>query len=67
MKKAIVYMPDDLLAEIDAEADRTGASRSAVMRDLTYTALRRRRANRATEIQTLLDHDGPMEARPPNG
>ncbi len=59
MKKVFVYMPDDLLAEIDAEADHTGASRSAVMRELTYAALRRRRADRATEIQTLLHHTGP--------
>lgn len=58
MTKVVVYMPDDLLAEIDAEADRTGASRSAVMRDLTYTALRRR-SDRATEMQTLLHHTGP--------
>jgi hypothetical protein len=59
MKKVVVYMPDDLLAEIDAEADRTGASRSAVMRDLTYTSVCRRRVNRATEMQTLLHHTGP--------
>lgn len=56
MRKVVVYMSGDLLAEIDAEADRTGASRSAVMRDLTYAALRRRRADRATEMQTLLRH-----------
>ncbi len=59
VKKVVVYMPDDLLAEIDAEANRTGASRSAVMRDLTYAALRRRRTNRATEMQALLHHAGP--------
>ena len=59
MKKVVVYMPDDLLVEIDVEADRTGASRSAVMRDLTYTALRRRRGDRATEMQTLLHHTSP--------
>ena len=60
MKKVVVYMPDDLLAEIDAEADRTDANRSAVIRNLTYAALRRRRrADRATEMQTLLDHSGP--------
>lgn len=59
MKKVFVYMTDDLLAEIDAEADRTGASRSAVMRDLTYTALRRCQVDRATEMQALLDHTGP--------
>jgi len=59
MKKVFVYMPNDLLAEIDAEADRTGASRSAVMRDLTYVALRRRRVNRATEMQSLLHHLRP--------
>ena len=59
VKKVVVYMPDDLLVEIDAEADRTGASRSAVMRDFTYAALRRRRVNRATEMRVLLDHIGP--------
>jgi Ribbon-helix-helix protein, copG family len=59
MRKVVVYIPDDLLAEIDAEADRTGASRSAVMRDLMYTALRRRRVDRAAEMQTLLHHTGP--------
>jgi ribbon-helix-helix CopG family protein len=59
MEKVIVYMSDDLLTEVDAEANRTGASRSAVMRDLTYTALRRRRADRATKMQTLLHHTGP--------
>jgi D-serine deaminase-like pyridoxal phosphate-dependent protein len=59
MKKVVVHMPDDLLAEIDAEADRTGASRSAVMRDLAYAALRRRRVDRATGIQALLRHTDP--------
>jgi hypothetical protein len=59
MKKVVVYMPDDLLAEIDAEADRTGASRSAFMRNLTYAALRRRRADRATEVRALLRHTDP--------
>jgi len=58
MKRVVVYMPDDLLAEIDAEADRTGASRSAFMRDLTYAALRRR-PDRATGIQGLLRHTAP--------
>jgi ribbon-helix-helix CopG family protein len=59
MKRVVVYMADDLLAEIDAEVDRTGASRSAVMRDITYAALRRRRADRATEMRALLNHTGP--------
>jgi hypothetical protein len=59
MKKVIVYISDDLFVEIDAEADRTGASRSALMQNLTYAALGRRRANRATEMQTLLRHTNP--------
>lgn len=59
MKKVVVYMPDDLLTEIDAEADRIGASRSAVMRDLMYAALHRCRVDRATEMQALLHHAGP--------
>jgi hypothetical protein len=59
MKKVVVYIPDNLLTEIDAEAVRTDASRSAVMRDLACAALRRRRVDRATEMQTLLHHTGP--------
>jgi len=59
MKRVVVYIPDELLAEIDAEASRTGGSRSAVIRDLTYAAMRRRRVDRATEMQTLLHHTGP--------
>lgn len=59
MKRVLVYVPDDLLAEVDAEADRTGASRSAVMRDLTHAAMRRRRIDRATGMQALLRHTSP--------
>jgi D-serine deaminase-like pyridoxal phosphate-dependent protein len=59
MKRVLVYVPDDLLAEVDAEADRTGARRSAVMRDLTYAAMRRRRVDRATGMQALLRHSNP--------
>lgn len=56
MAKVMVSMPNDLLAEVDAEASRAGTSRSAVMRDFADAALRHRRADRATAMRALL-HD----------
>lgn len=49
-------MPDDLLSEVDAEADRLGTTRSAVLRGFADVALRRRRADRAAAMRTLLTH-----------
>lgn len=47
-------MPEDLLAEVDAEASRTGRTRSAVLRSFADAALRRRRTDRAAAMRTLL-------------
>jgi metal-responsive CopG/Arc/MetJ family transcriptional regulator len=55
MAKVMVSMPDDLLAEVDAEALRSGANRSAVLREFAVAALRRRREDRAAAMQTLLE------------
>jgi metal-responsive CopG/Arc/MetJ family transcriptional regulator len=54
MAKVMVSMPDDLLAEVDAEASRVGTSRSAVLRGFADAALRRRRDDRAAAMQALL-------------
>jgi len=51
----MVSMPDELLAEVDAEARRTGSTRSAVLRGFADAALRRRRERRAEAIRGLLD------------
>jgi metal-responsive CopG/Arc/MetJ family transcriptional regulator len=59
MAKVMVSMPDDLLAEVDAEAGRTGSTRSAVLRSFADTALRRRRADRAGAMRTLLKDAAP--------
>jgi metal-responsive CopG/Arc/MetJ family transcriptional regulator len=59
--KVMVSMPDDLLAEVDAEALRSGTSRSAVLREFAFAALRRRREDRAAVMKSLL------EARAPHG
>lgn len=59
MAKVMVSMPDDLLAEVDAEANRTGSTRSAVMRDFAGAALRRRRADRAAGMRNLLAETSP--------
>lgn len=54
MAKVMVSMPDELLSEVDAEANRLGTTRSAVLRDFTDAALRRRRYDRASAMRTLL-------------
>jgi metal-responsive CopG/Arc/MetJ family transcriptional regulator len=54
MAKVMVSLPDDLLAQVDAEAGRAGTSRSAVLRGFADAALRRRRAERAQALETLL-------------
>lgn len=59
MAKVMVSMPDDLLAEVDAEASRAGTSRSAVMRDFADAALRRRRTDRAAAMRSLLRDASP--------
>jgi hypothetical protein len=59
MAKVMVSLPDDLLAEVDAEARRGGTTRSAVMREFADAALRRRRASRATAMRSLLSDTSP--------
>jgi metal-responsive CopG/Arc/MetJ family transcriptional regulator len=54
MAKVMVSMPDDLLREVDAEASRLGTTRSAVLRQFTYAALRRRRTDRAAAMSVLM-------------
>ncbi|MBX7252029.1 MAG: ribbon-helix-helix domain-containing protein [Candidatus Promineofilum sp.] len=63
MAKVMVSLPDDLLAEVDAEARRRGTTRSAVMRDFADAALRRRRENRAAAIRSLLSDPSPHGGR----
>ena len=48
-------MPEDLLAEVDAEAQRLGTSRSAVLREFAEAAVQRRRSARAEAIAALID------------
>jgi metal-responsive CopG/Arc/MetJ family transcriptional regulator len=62
MAKVMVSLPDDLLAEVDAEARRHGTTRSAVMREFADAALRRRREGRASALRALLG-----EAKPHGG
>jgi metal-responsive CopG/Arc/MetJ family transcriptional regulator len=54
MAKVMVSMPTELVREVDAEATRTGTSRSAVLRGFAESALRHRRADRAAAIRALL-------------
>jgi hypothetical protein len=63
MAKVMVSLPDDLLAEVDAEAQRGGTTRSAVMREFADAALRRRREGRATAMRSLLSDASPHGGR----
>jgi metal-responsive CopG/Arc/MetJ family transcriptional regulator len=63
MAKVMVSLPDDLLAEVDAEARRGGTTRSAVMRDFADAALRRRRESRAAAMRSLLNDVSPHGGR----
>lgn len=63
MAKVMVSLPDDLLAEVDAEARRGGRTRSAVMRDFADAALRRRREGRAAAMRSLLRDSSPHGGR----
>jgi len=56
-------MPDELLAEVDAEAKRTGSSRSAVLRGFADAALRERRGDRAAAMSSLLRDAPPHGGR----
>jgi metal-responsive CopG/Arc/MetJ family transcriptional regulator len=62
MPKVMVSMPDNLLAEVDAEAQRIGTSRSAVLRGFAETVIQRRRTDRATAMRKLI-----REAAAPHG
>lgn len=60
MPKVMVSMPDDLLAKVDAEAERTGSSRSAVLRSYAEAVFQQRRSDRAMAIRKLVkEHAAP--------
>ncbi len=60
--KVMVSMPDQLLAEVDAEAKRTDNTRSAVLRGFAEAAIQRRREERAVAMRKLI-----REAAAPHG
>jgi metal-responsive CopG/Arc/MetJ family transcriptional regulator len=53
MAKFTVSMPDELLARVDAEAQRRGTSRSGVIRELTSAAFDERSARLAARMREL--------------
>jgi metal-responsive CopG/Arc/MetJ family transcriptional regulator len=59
MAKVMVSLPDQLLRRVDAEAKRSGTSRSAILRGYADAALSRARQQRSTELQKLLQDAGP--------
>jgi metal-responsive CopG/Arc/MetJ family transcriptional regulator len=63
MAKVMVSLPENLLAEVDAEARRLGTTRSAIMREFADRALRRRREGRASALRSLLEESAPHGGR----
>jgi len=63
MAKVMVSLPDELLAEVDAEAQRGGTTRSAILRGFADAAFRRRRESRATAMRSLLSDASPHGGR----
>lgn len=53
MAKVMISMPDELLASVDAEAERSGRSRSAVLRGFAEEALSDRTAMRIARMKEL--------------
>jgi predicted transcriptional regulator len=54
MAKVMVSLPDDLLAEVDARAEQTGTSRSAVLRSFVEEGFRRRSEQRAAAVREIM-------------
>ncbi len=59
MAKVMVSLPDDLLRDLDREADRRGTSRSGVLRSLAEEALHRRSAERVRRMAEIDELYGP--------
>jgi metal-responsive CopG/Arc/MetJ family transcriptional regulator len=49
----MISLPDDLLARVDAEAERSGRSRSAVLREFASEVLDQRSARLAARMREL--------------
>jgi hypothetical protein len=66
MSKVLISIPDDLLADIDREADRAGISRSAFLQGVAREALRVPSHGRIDEVltqaRTALRHAGSFES-----
>ena len=54
MAKVMVSLPDDLLRQLDAEADRRGTTRSGLLRDYVEDGMRRRSRERAQRMREIL-------------
>jgi predicted transcriptional regulator len=53
--KVMVSLPDELLARVDAEAERRGTTRSAVMREYAAAALDQRSSQLGAAMRELGD------------
>ena len=53
MAKVMISLPDELLARVDAEASRSGRSRSAVLREFASRSLDERAERLALQMREL--------------
>jgi predicted transcriptional regulator len=54
MAKVMVSLPDDLLRELDREAQQRGTTRSGLLRDYVQQGMERRSRDRAARMKELL-------------
>lgn len=59
MAKVMISLPDELLARVDAEAERSGRSRSAVLRGYASDALDDRSVQLAARMRELTERADP--------
>lgn len=53
MAKVMISLPDELLAQVDREAERRGTTRSAMVREFTAAALEQRDQQLAAAMRKL--------------
>ena len=59
MAKVMVSLPDDLLRQLDLEAEQRGMTRSGLLRDYVQDGMRRRSEIRAARMRELLAEVDP--------
>ena len=65
MAKVMVSLPDDLLRQLDAEAQQRGTTRSGLLRDYVQEGMQRRTDERVRRMKEILAE--PVSSDPTSG